>query len=55
MTLPDRPLDGILAGRVRPKPNSLLARDSSRLDCLREKVVPLVLDGKGVRQWLLPL
>ena len=37
------------------EPDSLLARYSSRLDCLREKVVPLVLDGKGVRQWLLPL
>ena len=35
--------------------NSLLTRYSARLDCLREKVIPLVLDGKGVRQWLLPL
>ena len=37
------------------EPNSLLSRYSARLDCLREKVIPLILDGKGVRQWLLPL
>lgn len=35
--------------------NCLLDRYGARIDCLRDRLVPVVFTGKSIRQWLLPL